>query len=73
MEYSIPNDINSTLIMIGATVGLPLLTSDASLSIKTEGKDVTSTSVLPPNLNDNPDRQNMINRDWVRGSQHRKL
>ena len=39
MEYSIiSTDINSTLRMVGATVGLPLPTSDASLSINTEGK-----------------------------------
>lgn len=40
--------------MIGATVGLPLLTSDTSLSIKTDGKEVTSTSLPPRNFSDNP-------------------
>lgn len=35
--------IRNTLIMLRATVGLPRLTSDASLSINTEGNDVTST------------------------------
>ena len=58
MEYSIiiSNYANtgSTLRIVGATVGLPLLTSDASLSIKTEGKEVTSTSSLPSNFSDNP-------------------